>query len=215
MLEYTRKLVGALLGCRAVLHHVLKVRLHLAAQLGLLECAVAHGLLHLLDCLAQRCHNLLYVAVARLGKLLLSLLEHLVGSALHLCTHPCHRLVKELLLCLGGLAVSLLLCSHGIGALLLGIALHLGNALVTLGLYALNLLLCLGLGLGHLLQEALGSLLGICPLALKLPLQLVNGVLHSLTLATCNNNAHEHTQCHSQNNCKNDFHCKCFFLLCK
>ena len=97
--ERAVQFVGTL-HCRFTLpHHILDIRLHLTAHLRLLLCVLRHHLLHLVDGFAQRVDNLSEVLVAGIGKFLLPLFQHLVGSHFHLGGDLLHRFVKLPLLC--------------------------------------------------------------------------------------------------------------------
>ena len=117
--------VCALLSRLALPHHLFDVRLHLAAHGSLLFGALAHGvrhsvrvlrhsLLHLVDGFAQRVHDLTQSRLARLGKLLLALLQHLVRGQFHLRFHLGDAYVEVLLLSLKHLLVVVLFLLQGI-----------------------------------------------------------------------------------------------------
>ena len=97
-LNFASQLVGALLGCLAVLHHVLQIHFHLSGQFGMLQSAVAHGLFHLLDGLLQGRDNLSQIGLTGLCKFPLALLEHVLCGGFYLRRHFLHRFVEVFLL---------------------------------------------------------------------------------------------------------------------
>ena len=98
MLEDASQFIGTLLGSFALAHHVLDVRLHVAANLRLFDGVVGHRLFHLLDGLLQRIDYLAEVGVAGIVELLLTLFQHFVGGSLHLLADLGNCLVEALLL---------------------------------------------------------------------------------------------------------------------